>query len=223
MEASVGRRETDRRDRKGACDRFRDRHLRRADVIAQRQGKDTISSTSIRRLKSEGKTIIYISHFLDEIIELCDRFLRPQKWQGGRSRPGRGHDQERHHSYGGRPGCRCALQVHAPTRKTQAGPSRSSIMQERQPAERCQLPAFRRARFSEIWGLMGSGRTELVRAMLGLDRLDRGEILFAEEGKLRPIAPDRLLAALRAMSPRAGMPMVCSMPSPSGRTSRRPI
>ena len=29
----------------------------------------------IRRLKSEGKTVIYISHFLDEIIELCDNFL----------------------------------------------------------------------------------------------------------------------------------------------------
>ena len=29
----------------------------------------------VRRLKAEGKAIIYISHFLDEILELCDRFI----------------------------------------------------------------------------------------------------------------------------------------------------
>src|ERR1700730_468717 len=29
----------------------------------------------IRRLKAEGKAIVYITHFLDEVLELCDKFV----------------------------------------------------------------------------------------------------------------------------------------------------
>ena len=48
----------------------------------------------IRRLKSEGKTILYISHFLDEIMELCDSFLVLRNGKiAGQGRVD-GHDQE---------------------------------------------------------------------------------------------------------------------------------
>ena len=45
-----------------------------------------------------------------------------------------------------------------------------------------------------IWGLMGSGRTELIRAMLGLDRIDDGEVFFLNEaGSLSKIKKNALL------------------------------
>jgi ribose transport system ATP-binding protein len=45
-----------------------------------------------------------------------------------------------------------------------------------------------------VWGLMGSGRTELLRAILGLDAIDGGRVLMAESGALRPVAPGEVLA-----------------------------
>ncbi|MDH3663237.1 MAG: sugar ABC transporter ATP-binding protein, partial [Alphaproteobacteria bacterium] len=140
----------------------------------------------IRRLKSEGKTIIYISHFLDEIMELCDSFfvLRNGKVAGqGRVANTTKNDIIRM-VVGQDVG---ALQAHARPAKRmpvlkvehlQSGRLLNDISFELFEGE-----------ILGIWGLMGSGRTELIRAMLGLDRLDRGEISFAEGGELRPIAP----------------------------------
>jgi ribose transport system ATP-binding protein len=45
-----------------------------------------------------------------------------------------------------------------------------------------------------IWGLMGSGRTELLRAILGLDAIDGGEVLFAADGTLKPAGQGDVLA-----------------------------
>ncbi len=144
----------------------------------------------IRRLKSDGKTIIYISHFLDEIIELCDSFfvLRNGKIAGHGPIKGTTKNDIIRMVVGQDV---AAIQPHATlaTRATvlkvehiKSGSLLNDISFELLEGE-----------ILGIWGLMGSGRTELIRAVLGLDRLDGGEVSFANEGNLRPIAPSRLL------------------------------
>jgi ABC-type sugar transport system ATPase subunit len=43
-----------------------------------------------------------------------------------------------------------------------------------------------------LWGLLGSGRTELVRAMTGLDPIESGEIRYNAGSGLKPVSPHQL-------------------------------
>ena len=144
----------------------------------------------IRRLKSEGRTIIYISHFLDEIMELCDSFLvlRNGKVAG----QGRVEDTTKNDII------RMVVGQDVAALETHARPAKSKPILKVEHIRSGNLLADVSFELFEgeilgIWGLMGSGRTELIRAMLGLDPLDGGKILFADEGELRSIAPSRLL------------------------------
>ena len=44
-----------------------------------------------------------------------------------------------------------------------------------------------------LWGLLGAGRTELVRSLCGLDPVDSGEVAIIQGEKLEPISPKQLL------------------------------
>ncbi len=43
-----------------------------------------------------------------------------------------------------------------------------------------------------VWGLMGSGRTELLRSLLGLDPINSGEIFYRQNGVMKKISPSGL-------------------------------
>jgi ABC-type sugar transport system ATPase subunit len=43
-----------------------------------------------------------------------------------------------------------------------------------------------------LWGLLGAGRTELLRALLGLDPIDSGALSWSEEGRTASISPAEL-------------------------------
>ena len=47
--------------------------------------------------------------------------------------------------------------------------------------------SLRKGEILGIWGLMGSGRTELLRAMFGLDRVDGGEVYRLIDGKKQKV------------------------------------
>jgi len=52
---------------------------------------------------------------------------------------------------------------------------------------------LRRGEIVGVWGLMGSGRTELMRAIYGLDRVNEGEVSVADDsGELRIISFDKV-------------------------------
>ncbi|MFG0252469.1 MAG: sugar ABC transporter ATP-binding protein, partial [Phycisphaerales bacterium JB038] len=127
----------------------------------------------IRRLKAEGHAIVYISHVLEEVQEISDNFtvLRDGESVGSgvtAETPLRdivalmvGRDVEDLYPRSERAPGEVVL-------------STSELAGERWP-ERATLE-LRRGEVLGIAGLVGSGRTELLRAIFGLDRITRGEV-----------------------------------------------
>jgi ABC-type sugar transport system ATPase subunit len=144
----------------------------------------------VKRLKLEGKAIIYITHFLDEVLELCDKFvvLRNGQLHGqgaikdvtkddiikliiGRDVTGESASKRNIEGH-------IALKVEE-LRSSQLSEDISFGMKE--------------GEILGLWGLMGSGRTELVRAMLGLDPIEGGSIFLTVADQPVKIQPRKLL------------------------------
>jgi ribose transport system ATP-binding protein len=138
----------------------------------------------VRKLKAEGKAIIYISHFLDEIENLCDRYtvLRNGHVVGSGSVIDVTREQIVEMIVGqvmdGRE-VRTRRAAVKP-RLTLSGIRRQGILKE------VNLE-LKRGEVLGLWGLMGSGRTELLRSVLGLDRLDGGHVTLHDEDGPRTI------------------------------------
>jgi ribose transport system ATP-binding protein len=138
----------------------------------------------IRRLKNQGLGIVYISHFLEEVRAISDRFtvLRDGCSVGG----GMTADAE--------PGDIIALMVGRkvddlyPRSKRTPG---EVVLEVRDlvgdPKPRSASFQLRRGEVLGIAGLVGSGRTELLRTLFGLDRVRRGDIrILSTNGALSP-------------------------------------
>jgi ribose transport system ATP-binding protein len=130
----------------------------------------------IRRLRDRGVTVVYISHFLEEVQQVADRFtvLRDGRTVGG----GRVQD----FSAGrivelmvGRP--LTEQYPHAPRVIGQPVLEVIDLTGERAP-EGVNL-IVHRGEVLGLAGVVGAGRTELLRAVYGLDRVRRGEVKVA--------------------------------------------
>jgi ribose transport system ATP-binding protein len=128
----------------------------------------------IRRLRNRGIAVIYISHFLEEVQEISDRFavLRDGQSVGG------GVTKET-------PSDRIiALMVGRDMDdlypRSQRGDDGEVVLEVSQLAGVVKPTSaslkLRRGRVVGIAGLIGAGRTELMRAIFGLDRVECGEI-----------------------------------------------
>ena len=144
----------------------------------------------IRGLKAEGVVIIYITHFLDEIFSVCERVTVMRNGETVWSSPIAEVDPAKvvHLMLGVSAG---EGRIREPT----ASPGESLL----------QVSGLRRSgvlkdisfeiRAGEIvglWGLLGSGRTELLRAMVGLDPIDNGTILWNGKNGVSKITPRQL-------------------------------
>lgn len=131
----------------------------------------------LRRLRQQGMGIVYISHFLEEVRALADRFtvLRDGASVGGgvvrgstdadiiRLMVGRSVDElypRTHHTPGD-----VVLSVRDLAGRSK--PQRASL-------------DLRRGEVLGVAGLVGAGRTELLRTIFGLDPVRRGEIRVAQ-------------------------------------------
>jgi ABC-type sugar transport system ATPase subunit len=139
----------------------------------------------IRELKLEGIGIIFISHRLDEVLAICDRVavLRDGKNVGDleartateeqliRLMVGRPLNQffhtEDHSSAAVAP--EIALEVRGLTRTGSKWDSRTAVLDNISFT-------LRRGEILGLAGLVGAGRTELVRTIFGADTRDAGEI-----------------------------------------------
>ena len=127
----------------------------------------------IRRLRERGVAIVYISHFLEEVREIADRFT---VLRDGRSVAHRATARTRPtsaliaHMVGRPMDALFPERAPAPSDEVAARGARS-----RGAAGRCarRRSTLRRGEILGIAGLIGSGRTEMVRALMGLDPADR--------------------------------------------------
>ena len=129
--------------------------------------------TTIRRLKTNGVSIIYISHRLEELFEIGDRVtvLRDGVYIGTH--------QIKDLTKSGLITMMVnrELKAHYPKQKADVGEEVLSIENlTRKDALHMVNLSLRRGEVLGIAGLMGSGRTELARALFGIDRIDSGKI-----------------------------------------------
>jgi ribose transport system ATP-binding protein len=128
----------------------------------------------IRRLRAQGLGIVYISHFLEEIREIADicTVLRDGRSVATGGIADTTNDQLVAHMVG-RP-----VENLFPSRtRHEAGETVLSVTRlQASPAVRSASFELRRGEVLGIAGLMGSGRTEMVRAIFGLDPITSGEV-----------------------------------------------
>jgi ribose transport system ATP-binding protein len=130
----------------------------------------------VRRLKAQGHAIVYISHFLEEVKEISDRFtvLRDGRSVGG--------------------GATATADVHQivtmmvgrevedlyPRSHRTAGESVLEVMElGGAPKPTSASLTLRRGEVLGVAGLVGAGRTELLRAVFGLQRVRNGAVRVA--------------------------------------------
>ena len=144
----------------------------------------------VRKLKSENKIIVYISHFLNEIQELCDTYvvLRNGRLVGS----GNVADESKNNII------RMIIGRDLTASKNFfKETSNETILEINNLVQGNLLQGINltlnKGEVLGLWGLMGSGRTELIRTMLGLDPMESGEIYLYQDSKTKKISPKQLL------------------------------
>jgi len=144
----------------------------------------------IRRLRGQGLGIVYISHFLEEVREIADVYTVLRDGRSVATGPigAATNEQLVAHMVG-----RSVDHLFPPRDRRDAGEVALAVRGlEAPPAVRGVSFELRRGEVFGIAGLMGSGRTELVRAVFGLDPIARGEVVVGD-----PRAPRRSVLSSR--------------------------
>ncbi len=141
----------------------------------------------IGRLRGQGVSIIYVSHFLEECRRVCDRYtvLKDGETVGSGAMGDAGVDTL------------VALMTGRPVADLYPRSQRrmgSAVLEVRSLERRPRLaPASFSVREGEIFGiagLIGAGRTDLLRSIFGLDRAAAGEVEVVGRGPC-PATPGR--------------------------------
>ena len=145
-------------------------------ALTEREIKELF--TTIRRLKTNGVSIIFISHRLEELFEIGDRVtvLRDGVYIGTHQ------IKDLSKSDLITMMVNRELKAHYPKEKADVGAEVLRIENlTRKDALHMVNLTLRRGEILGIAGLMGSGRTELARAIFGIDRIDSGKIYIRGE------------------------------------------
>ncbi len=129
----------------------------------------------IHKLRSQGLSIIYISHFLEEVREVCQSYtvLRDGKSVATGSLEGTSDDQLVSLMLGK------SVQELYPKANRTAGDAVIEINSLNSEKIREINLSIHRGEVVGVAGLLGSGRTELVRAIFGLDAVTSGRVKVA--------------------------------------------
>src|SRR5690606_11457972 len=127
----------------------------------------------VRRLRDKGHTVVYISHFLEEVQAVCDRYtvLRDGRSVATGAVAGTSHAAIVAHMVG--------RDVHDLYPRSARRPGDvvlecSSLAGRGKPVEA--TLALHRGEVVGIAGLIGAGRTEFLRALFGLDPIRSGQL-----------------------------------------------
>jgi ABC-type sugar transport system ATPase subunit len=141
----------------------------------------------IRGLRTEGVAIIYISHFLDEIFEISDDLVVMRNGRTVFSGEISSLNEREliRHMMGAREN-EAPLQKRRPADATELlrieGLSRGDLLKD-------VTLTLKAGEVVGLWSLLGAGRTELFRAMIGLDPIDNGALSWSEAGRTTAISP----------------------------------
>ncbi|MEM5585959.1 MULTISPECIES: sugar ABC transporter ATP-binding protein [unclassified Roseibium] len=152
----------------------------------------------VRELKSSGVSVLYVSHFLDELFQICDRVtvMRDGQTVGSRSISGttkldliaamlgRNADEIATEGLTELSGGDASFEeVVLDVERTATGPRLSDFSM-----------TLHRGEIVGLGGLLGSGRTEAARSLFGVDQLTQGQMTL-KGAAFRPADPS---AAIRA-------------------------
>lgn len=130
----------------------------------------------VKQLKEQGKAIIFVSHKIEEVLELCDivSVLRDGKYVGSKDCQGIGRQDI------------VTMMIGRDEDTDSLGQLDISDEKVLEVKDLVAYGQFQNINFDlkkgEIlgfYGLVGSGRTELVRAVIGVDKMDSGEVLVS--------------------------------------------
>ena len=156
----------------------------------------------VRRLKAKGVSIIYISHRLEELHEVADRITILRDGQKVITAPFASMEMTEiiRHMVGRE------LSAMFPEKKARVGsagvPPASNLGEEILRVENLSRTgvlhdisfSLRAGEILGLAGLVGAGRTELARALFGLDRIDSGKVIvFGKE--VQATSPSKAIAA----------------------------
>ena len=132
----------------------------------------------IRNLKNQNKSIVFISHKLDEVMEVCDEFtvLRDGELIKSDLISNTNKDQLITYMAG-----REVNQIFPKNNVT----IENEIFEVRNLFKKTQFKNInfnlRKKEILGFYGLVGSGRTEIMKSIFGITKLDEGEILFNDQ------------------------------------------
>jgi ribose transport system ATP-binding protein len=147
--------------------------------------------TIVGRLKAAGAGIIYISHRMDELPRVADRVTVLRDGRGIETRDAKDFPaDEIVHAMVGR-----QLESHFPELPAPAGPVVLEVRGlEREPAVNGVSFSVRAGEILGLGGLIGAGRTEILRAIAGADVAQSGEVRI-DESPVRIGGPHDAIAA----------------------------
>jgi inositol transport system ATP-binding protein len=162
----------------------------RSRLVVMDEPTSALSSTEVKKLfrtvrdlKEQGLSIIFVTHRLEEVFEICDCYtvLRDGRRVGSgrvaetnidgiiRQMVGREVTALFADRRAGKPGA-VALEIRGLTRRGNAQDPHASVLAD-------VALTVRRGEILGIAGLLGAGRTELARAVFGADPFDSGQVL----------------------------------------------
>jgi len=138
----------------------------------------------INNLRDQGYIIFYISHYLDEIFELCDRVLALRDG----NKTGEAHVTELNKEQ--LVNLMLGHLVEGAERKDTR--DKDQIVLKAQNISGVKFPKnvsfdLHKGEILGVWGLLGSGRSELFNTLLGVDKMIEGKVLFGKDGKLEEV------------------------------------
>ncbi|MFF8842002.1 sugar ABC transporter ATP-binding protein [Streptomyces sp. NPDC015127] len=151
----------------------------------------------VENLRADGAAVLFISHRLEEIFELCRRVttLRDGRWISSEPLDGLTEDDLVRRMVGR------DLDDLYPKQATTVGETALSVRRlTREGVFRDISFDVRRGEIVALAGLVGAGRSEVARAVFGVDRADAGEVRVNGTA-LRPGSPTAAMDAGLALVP----------------------